>query len=146
MQQFYVFFRVVFSRFSPACYGPGRGVWGALSLVVALAAGGGFPGTRAEAACAYENQVTLKALTAGFEAWKVVTSAMAECGNFTADLDQEFRQKQPAAFAADPSLYHIGGVANATLVPLLSDGTIRPLDDLGSSVWPKSEPQSTRQD
>ncbi len=145
MQQFYAFFRVVFSRLSPGLFpglspglSPGRsgralrgpGVWGALGLVVALAAGGGFPGTRAEAACAYENQVTLKALTAGFEAWKAVTSAMAECGNFTADLDQEFRQKQPAAFAADPALYHIGGVANATLVPLLSDGTIRPLDDL----------------
>ncbi len=84
----------------------------------------------ASAACSYENEVPLKSLSAGFEAWKAVTDAMAECGNFSASLDQEFREKQPEAFAADPSLYQIGGVSNATLVPLLNAGTIRPLDDL----------------
>ncbi len=84
----------------------------------------------AHAACSFENDVPLKSLTAGFEAWKAVTDAMAECGNVEAELDQEFREKQPAAFAANPALYHIGGVANATLVPLLNEGTIRPLDDL----------------
>ena len=80
--------------------------------------------------CAFENEVPLKSLSAGFEAWKAVTDAMAECGNFSASLDQEFREKQPEAFAADPALYQIGGVSNATLVPLLNAGTIRPLDDL----------------
>lgn len=82
------------------------------------------------AACSFENNVPLKSLTAGFEAWKVVTDAMAECGNFEPELDQEFRTKQPEAFAANPSLYHIGGVANSTIVPLVNEGTIRPLDDL----------------
>ncbi len=82
------------------------------------------------AACSFENSVPLKSLTAGFEAWKVVTEAMAECGNFAPELDQEFRTKQPAAFEANPSLYHIGGVSNGTLTPLLNSGTIRPLDDL----------------
>ena len=67
-------------------------------------------------------------LSAGFEAWKVVTSAMEKCGNFTAELDQEFRKKQPAAFNADPAQYQLGGVANSTLVPLLNDDSIRPLD------------------
>ncbi len=80
--------------------------------------------------CAYENTTPIKSLSAGFEAWKAATDAMAECGNFQAELDQEFKDKQPAAFAADPSLYHIGGVSNGTLVPLLDAGTIRPLDDL----------------
>jgi hypothetical protein len=47
-----------------------------------------------------------------------------------AELDQEFRTKQPAAFAANPSLYQIGGVSNGTITPLLNEGTIRPLDDL----------------
>lgn len=93
----------------------------ALSLLTPLSA---------HAACSIDNTVPLKSLTAGFEAWKAVTDAMAECGNVEAELDQEFREKQPAAFAANPSLYHIGGVANATLVPLLNEGTIRPLDDL----------------
>ncbi len=82
------------------------------------------------AGCAFENTVPVKSLTAGFEAWKAATSAMAECGNFEAELDQEFRTKQPAAFAAQPSLYHIGGVSNGTFDPLYNEGTIRPLDDL----------------
>lgn len=80
--------------------------------------------------CAFENTVPLSSLSAGFEAWKAVTDAMAECGNFEASLDQEFREKQPEAFAADPSIYNIGGVANSTLVPLLNAGSVRPLDDL----------------
>lgn len=84
----------------------------------------------ASADCAFENTVPLRSLTASFEAWKVVTDAMAECGNFEASLDQEFREKQPEAFAANPSLYHLGGVANATMIPLLNAGTIRPLNDL----------------
>ena len=54
------------------------------------------------AECAFENEVPLRSLTAGFEAWKAVTDNMAECGNFEANLDQEFREKQPEAFAADP--------------------------------------------
>ncbi|WP_299412480.1 extracellular solute-binding protein [uncultured Sulfitobacter sp.] len=87
-------------------------------------------GSTAFAACSYENTVEIKSLSAGFEAWKAVTDAMAECGNFQAELDQEFRTKQPAAFEANPSLYHIGGVSNGTVTPLLNAGTIRPLDDL----------------
>lgn len=84
----------------------------------------------AHAACDFENDVEIRALTAGFQAWKSATAAMAACGNFEAELDQEFRVKQPAAFAADPALYRAGGVANGTLTPLVQAGTIRPLDDL----------------
>ena len=97
---------------------------------LALAGAVSLMGTSAFAACAYENDVPLKSLSAGFEAWKAVTDAMAECGNFQAELDQEFRTKQPAAFEANPSLYQIGGVSNGTITPLLNAGTIRPLDDL----------------
>ena len=87
-------------------------------------------GTGAYAACSYENQTPISMLSAGFEAWKAVADAMAECGNFEAELDQEFRTKQPSAFATNPSLYHIGGVSNGTITPLLNEGLIRPLDDL----------------
>ena len=97
---------------------------------LALAGAVSLLGTTAFAACSYENDVPLKSLSAGFEAWKAVTDAMAECGNFQAELDQEFRTKQPAAFEANPSLYHIGGVSNGTITPLLNAETIRPLDDL----------------
>ncbi len=96
----------------------------ALAGVLTLSATGAYAG------CAFENQTPLKMLSAGFEAWKAVSGAMAECGNFQAELDQEFQEKQPAAFAADPALYQIGGVANSSMVPLLNQGTIRPLDDL----------------
>ncbi|WP_316015868.1 ABC transporter substrate-binding protein [Roseobacter sp. HKCCA0434] len=97
---------------------------------LALAATVSMLATGAYAECAFENDVPLSSLTAGFEAWKSATDAMAECGNFEAELDQEFREKQPEAFAADPSLYAIGGVSNGTLTPLLNAGTIRPLNDL----------------
>ncbi|PWJ19278.1 ABC transporter substrate-binding protein [Jannaschia seohaensis] len=97
---------------------------------LALAGAVALMGSTAAHACAFENEVEIKMLSAGFEAWKAVSEAMAECGNFEAELDQEFRQKQPAAFAANPSLYQIGGVSNGTVTPLLNEGTIRPLDDL----------------
>ncbi|PZO73553.1 MAG: ABC transporter substrate-binding protein [Mesorhizobium amorphae] len=84
----------------------------------------------AQAACPFENTVPLKSLTAGFPAWKAATDTMKECGDFQAELDQDFAQKQPAALAASPSLYQIAGVANETVVPLLNAGTIRPLDEL----------------
>lgn len=90
----------------------------------------------AQAACPTTVDVPVKSLTAGFEAWKAVTDAMAECGPLEAELDQEFREKQPAAFAADPALYQIGGVANSTIVPLINDGSIRPLDDLIAEYAP----------
>ena len=86
--------------------------------------------TGAWAGCAFENQTPIKMLSAGFAAWKAASEAMAECGNFEAELDQEFRHKQPAALEANPALYQIGGVSNSTMVPLLNQGTIRPIDDL----------------
>lgn len=95
----------------------------AAALSLALCAG-------AQAACAFKNETPLKSLTAGFDAWKAVTAAWAECGNVQSELDQNFRTKQPAAFAANPALYQLGGVANGTLTPLINAGTIRPLDDL----------------
>ncbi|MEM8550852.1 MAG: extracellular solute-binding protein [Pseudomonadota bacterium] len=85
--------------------------------------------TAAVADCAFQNDTTVKSLSAGFEAWKSVTDAMSECGMVEAELDQEFRKKQPEAFSANPSLYHIGGVANGTITPLLNEGLIRPLDE-----------------
>jgi multiple sugar transport system substrate-binding protein len=87
-------------------------------------------GTASFAACAFQNDVPIKSLSAGFEAWKAVTAAMAECGNVTSELDQDFAQKHVAALAANPALYHIQGVSNGSITPLLNQGLIRPLDDL----------------
>ena len=103
----------------------------ALSLVAAAGAG---------AQCPAKNEVPIRMLSAGFQAWKSVTERMAQCGDFTAELDQEFTTKQPAAFAADPSIYQIGGVSNDSVVAVLNAATIRPLDDLvakyGQSLSP----------
>ena len=83
------------------------------------------------ASCDFTTDMELSSLSAAFDAWKVITDAMSACApNYTAELDQEFKTKQVAAFEANPSLYQIGGVANATLVPLLDGNLIRPLDDL----------------
>jgi multiple sugar transport system substrate-binding protein len=82
------------------------------------------------AGCAFQNTVPVKSLSAGFEAWKVVTAAMAECGNVESALDQDFKTKQPVAFSAKPALYQLGGVSNGTMVPLLAEDLIRPVDDL----------------
>lgn len=94
----------------------------------------------AQAACAISNATPLKTLSAAFDAWKAVTAAWAECGNVQSELDMNFRTKQPTAFAANPSLYQIGGVANNTVVPLLNAGSIRPLDEYiakyGQSLTP----------
>lgn len=98
-----------------------------LAIAAALMAGVALP---AHADCAFKNTVPIKTLSAGFEAWKAVTAAMSECGNVQSELDQNFQEKEPAALAANPALHQIAGVANETFVPLLNDGTIRPLDGL----------------
>lgn len=81
-------------------------------------------------ACNFENTVPVTSLTPAFEAWNAVTDAMVACGNVEVTLDPDIRSKQSAAFAATPSPFQIGGVSNDTITPLLTEGTIRPLDDL----------------
>ncbi|MEM1272770.1 MAG: extracellular solute-binding protein [Pseudomonadota bacterium] len=98
-------------------------------------------GSAAFADCSFENETPIRSLSAGFEAWNAVTEAWAECGNVEAELNQEFREVQPQAFAANPSLYQIGGVSNGTITPLLNQGTIRPLDDLVAQYGGNLSPQ-----
>lgn len=82
------------------------------------------------AACAFQNSVPIKIMSASFPAWKAVTAAMQECGNVQVELDMQYRDKQPAALAAKPALLHIAGTSSNNLVTLLNDGTVRPLDEL----------------
>ena len=81
-------------------------------------------------ACDFNNSVPVNSLSNAFEAFKIVTSAAAECGNYKAELDIDFKNKQPAAMAANPSQYTLGGISNSTIVPLLDRNLIRPLDGL----------------
>jgi ABC-type glycerol-3-phosphate transport system substrate-binding protein len=80
------------------------------------------------AACS--NDVPLSSLTNAFPAYEVMTDAMKACGNFEPELDKDHRLKLQDALSANPSLYAIAGVANATSVPLLDADLVRPLDDL----------------
>ena len=94
----------------------------------------------ASADCAYKNEIPVKGYFAAFPAWRIMAAAMKECGNFQAELDQEIRSKLAPAFAANPALYHVAYVHNGTIVPLLSQNTIRPLDDLVAKYGQKLKP------
>lgn len=96
-----------------------------VAFALSLMAGGS-----ALAACAYENKVPIKAITSAFPAYEVIAAKMKECGNVQVELDQEVRTKSAPALAANPALYHISSVHNGTIVPLINEDTIRPLDDL----------------
>ncbi|MEM8959361.1 MAG: extracellular solute-binding protein [Pseudomonadota bacterium] len=81
-------------------------------------------------ACDIENTATVAALTPDVDAWGAMGEAMSACGNVRTERDPDVRSNQRAVFAATPSPFQIGGVSNDTITPLLTDGTIRPLDDL----------------
>jgi multiple sugar transport system substrate-binding protein len=98
-----------------------------IKIAILIAASILFSGT-VGLACGFKNTVPVNILTAGFEAWKVVTNAAAECGNFKAELDQDYKNKVVAAMSSRPSTYTISGVTISTILPLLGKGLIRPLD------------------
>lgn len=99
-------------------------------LALAVLVGAASLGSTAQAECTYESDETVTILSNSFQAWQVVTRAMGDCAPVEAELDSEYRTMQATAFDTDPSLYHLGGVANGTIRPLLDNRLIRPLDDL----------------
>ncbi len=101
-----------------------------LKRILAVAVVAAAIAAPADAACSFQNTVPVKSLTGAFDAWKAVAGAMAECGDLSPELDQEFADKLPQALAAKPALYQIAGVANDSIVGVLDAGTIRPLDAL----------------
>ena len=76
------------------------------------------------------NDVPIKHIANAFPAHELLAAAMAECGNFESELDKDHRLKIVDAFSANPSLYHITSLTNATSVPMIDAGLLRPLDDL----------------
>lgn len=101
-----------------------------MKRLVATVLGLVLAGSSAALTCSFENDVPVTMLSNSFAAWEVVTEQMTECGNFKAEQDDKFREKQAPGMAADPATYTIGGVANSSILPLLNDGLIRPLNDL----------------
>lgn len=84
----------------------------------------------ARAMCPADPGQVVKILAPSFAAWQAVTARMRECSNVQVELDLQYKEKQPAAMAARPALYQVAGVAINSLVPLLDDNSVRPLDAL----------------
>jgi multiple sugar transport system substrate-binding protein len=102
---------------------------GAVSLM-ALALGSGV----AMAACSIEGAGSVRILSNDFEALRAVNDAAATCASgtvtVTANATAEHKNIQGPALSANPAEYTVAVVANNSIVPLLNDGLIRPLDDL----------------
>ncbi|MEM1079846.1 MAG: extracellular solute-binding protein [Pseudomonadota bacterium] len=87
---------------------------------------------------------SIRILSNDFPALQAVNSAAAECASdgvtVTANMTTEHRNIQVPALTADPAEYTVAVVSNSSLVPLLTDGLVRSLDDLiaahGATVSP----------
>ncbi len=113
-------------------------VAGAVSLAALMAGGAAF------ADCGIQGAGSVRILSNDFEALRVVNAAAAECATdavkVTANATAEHKNIQGPALTANPAEYTVAMVANNSIVPLLNDGLIRPLDDLvakyGASLQP----------
>ena len=77
---------------------------------------------------------SVRILSNDFEALHVVSAAAALCATdavtVTSNATTEHKNIQVPALTANPAEYTVAMVANNSIVPLLGDGLIRPLDDL----------------
>lgn len=100
------------------------------ALASALAVLGG---TTAIAGCGL-SAGSVRILSNDFPALHAVAAGAEACGGdgvtVTKNQTTEHRDIQVAALTANPAEYTTAVVANSSIVPLLNDGLIRPLDDL----------------
>ena len=77
---------------------------------------------------------SVRILSNDFEVLHIIASAAEECASPTVTVTKnqttEHKNIQVAALTTDPATYTVAMVANNSIVPLLNDGLIRPLDDL----------------
>ncbi|MEM6889618.1 MAG: extracellular solute-binding protein [Pseudomonadota bacterium] len=78
------------------------------------------------------NGGNVNVLANDFPALKAITSTAAECtgGTVAANHNKDFRNITVQALTANPAEYTSVIVANSSIVPLLNEGLLRPLDDL----------------
>jgi len=88
------------------------------------------------AECAYDNKHKISFIGNAYPAIEAISAALKECPNVTAELSTEYQDKLVEAVRANPALYQVFMVTASGIVPLLSDGTIRPLDDLVAKYAP----------
>jgi multiple sugar transport system substrate-binding protein len=87
----------------------------------------------ANAECGIEKG-SVRILSNDFEALRIVASEAEKCASPTVTVTKnqttEHKNIQVAALTVNPAQYTVAMVANNSIVPLLNDGLIRPLDDL----------------
>lgn len=112
---------------------------GAVSLAAMIAAS-----SAAYAECGIKGPGSVRILSNDFEALRVVNSVALSCASadvtVTANATAEHKNIQGPALTVNPAEYTVAVVANNSIVPLLNEGLIRPLDDLvakyGASLQP----------
>ena len=106
-----------------------RTLW--LTSVAACALAMSVGGAAAE--CGID-EGSVRILSNDFEALHVVAERAEQCASDTVEVTKnqttEHKNIQVAALTSDPATYTVAVVANNSLVPLLNDGLVRPLDDL----------------
>ena len=111
---------------------------GAVSLAALLAGGVAF------ADCGIQGAGNVAILSNDFEALRIVNGVAMSCATadvtVSANATTEHKNIQGPALTANPAEYTVAVVANNSIVPLLNDDLIRPLDDLvakyGASLQP----------
>ena len=87
---------------------------------------------------------SVRILSNDFDALKIVAAAAEECASanvkFSKNQTSEHKNLQVPALTSNPAQYTVAMVANNSVVPLLSGGLIRPLDDLVAKYGKDLEP------
>ncbi|EYD77206.1 Various polyols ABC transporter, periplasmic substrate-binding protein [Rubellimicrobium mesophilum DSM 19309] len=109
-----------------------------VSLLALLAAG------PALADCAIDGSGSVRILSNDFEALRIVDAGAQECASdavtVTANATTEHKNIQVPALTANPAEYTVAMIANNSIVPLLGDDLIRPLDDLVAQYGQQLQP------
>lgn len=97
----------------------------------------------AHADCGIEKG-SVRILSNDFPALQVVAAAAQTCATdtvkVTANLTSEHKNLQVPALTTNPATYTVAVVANGSLVPLLNEGLVRPLDDLVAQYGAQLQP------
>lgn len=101
----------------------------AATLALTLAAGASFAQE-----CSIEGEGSVRILSNDFTALHLIASRAEECASDAVEVTKnqttEHRNIQVASLTTDPATYTVAVIANSSLVPLLGEGLVRPLDDL----------------
>jgi multiple sugar transport system substrate-binding protein len=98
-----------------------------------------------EDGCTIEGSGSVRILSNDFEALRIISAEAADCAGdgvtVESNATEEHKNIQVPALTVDPAEYTVAMVANNSIVPLLSDGLIRPLDDLVAQYGQQLQPQ-----